>query len=146
MNILLIRDAETTPGHTFGRMRLGGEVVVQTIERPWLANQKGVSCVPEGTYKLVLHNSENHPKSFALVNPLLGVIHWPDAAYPEARTAVLIHVANYASELRGCIAPGIVRGLSGSLGSVLQSKTAMAIFNLLVPWTEGHTLTIKRGD
>jgi hypothetical protein len=46
----------------------------------------------------------------ALVNEALWVYHLDEDVPAErrgyARTAVLIHPANYVAELRGCIAPG----------------------------------------
>jgi hypothetical protein len=97
-----------------------------TLERPWVpasifatdnlripCGRKGVSCVPPGRYKLVPHNSEAHPHTVALVNPSLWVYHFeedvPTSQRGWARTTVLIHPANFVSELRGCIAPGWTR-------------------------------------
>jgi hypothetical protein len=90
-----------------------------TIERPWIPSplapcgQKGVSCVPPGVYELVPHSSEAHGHVWALVNPTLWVYHWdedvPLSQRGAARTLVLLHIANYAEELRGCIAPGLAR-------------------------------------
>ena len=94
----------------------------QTLERPWVPSTdgvcgtKGISCVPTGQYKLTPHNSEAHPKVWALVNTKLGVYHW-DADVPPlcmlSRTVVLIHSANYPEELRGCIAVGKSRSKNG---------------------------------
>lgn len=108
------RDETCTLGviESFGRK-------LQTMERPWVpsllsvAGTKGISCVAPGKYRLMPHNSEAHPNVWALVNPMLDVYHWdgdvPIARRNIARTVVLIHSANYASELRGCIAPGLAR-------------------------------------
>ncbi len=38
-----------------------GNAILKTVERPWKNNAAGISCVPEGTYDLVPHNS---PKFF----------------------------------------------------------------------------------
>lgn len=114
----------------------------QTIERPWIADPAGVpgglqgrSCVPAGLYELVLHDSEAHPQTWALVNAKLGVTHFG----PSQRTACLIHPANYASELRGCIAPGMARAPR----AVVRSRDAFAELKLALPWTLGHTLLIR---
>lgn len=112
-----------------------------TLERPWLpvggapCGQKGVSCVPPGRYQLVPHNSEAHPHTVALVNPALWVYHFDEDVPPErrgfARTTVLIHPANYVSELRGCIAPGLARG-GGLTPEVHESRRAFA--QLALDW------------
>ena len=81
MRLLLSRDPSSLGVLTVGPHSF------QTIERPWLGNAKGVSCVPVGTYRLEKHSTEAHPRTWALVNLELNVLHWPDAAYPNARTA-----------------------------------------------------------
>lgn len=116
--------------------------VWQTLERPWVPNPSGAvggepgrSCVPPGVYELVLHDSELHPRTWALVNPKLGVTHYG----PSNRSAVLIHPANYPYELRGCIAPGMVR-FAGSVG---QSRMAFEQIRDALPWINGHTIEIR---
>lgn len=114
----LIRDQHDPVRGTLGHFELSPHPIF-TLERPWVpvvdsipipCGRKGVSCVPPGRYQLVPHNTEAHPNSVALVNPELWVYHHEEDVPPEqlgfARTAVLIHPANYVSELRGCIAPG----------------------------------------
>lgn len=151
MRITLLRDYAAL-ACTLGILQID-ELRLQTIERPWLPDlsgpggTKGVSCVPEGLYQLVRHDSEAHPRSFALVNPDLGVYHYPEAAplgsELHVRTLVLIHVANWASELRGCIAPGMVRHFNGNGWMVQRSREAMTHFNDRVPWENKHELLIR---
>lgn len=128
------------------------DLQLATIERPWVPSStskggaKGVSCVPAGTYKLVRHNTEAHPMTWALVNEDLDVAHLPRAGLASGvRTAVLIHPANYSHELRGCIAPGMRsgRGPEGS-AMVLESRKAMRQLQERVPWTDEHTLEITQ--
>lgn len=129
---------------TQGTMTVGDKTLA-TLERPWIASingpggQAGISCVPAGQYALLLHDSELHPKTFALSNPDLGVIHFPNAAYPYARTAVLIHVANYVQELQGCVGVGLEAGDC----TIASSRAAMQLFQSLVPWIPGNSLIIK---
>jgi hypothetical protein len=151
VNLRLIRDYF---GHdcTLGVLQVGDHEF-QTIERPWVPHisgrggTKGVSCVPPGTYDLVLHNTEAHPNTFALVNPMLMVYHYdedvPVGEVGLARTCVLIHAANFASELRGCIAPGLARGSDGPRRMVTSSRKAMTEIQGLVPWLrDEHSLEI----
>jgi hypothetical protein len=109
-----------------------------TLERPWIKGPEpgglpGRSCIPLGVYQLELHDSELHPKTFAMVNEKLGITH-----YGSPRAACLIHPANYPSELRGCIAPGLFVGQD----CILQSRDAYNQLMAMVPWTLGHTLEI----
>ena len=108
----------------------------QTMERPWVpsdksvAGTKGVSCVSPGKYRLEPHNSEAHREVWALVAPILDVYHFegdvPMQSRGSARTTVLIHSANYASELRGCIAPGKERRkMPDGSWMVLRSRDAL---------------------
>lgn len=78
------------PEGTNGELKL---VVCNTIELPWLQNQRNVSCIPEGRYEL----RKRFIKKFGLH---LLVVDVPD------RSWILIHPANDAkTQLKGCIAP-----------------------------------------
>jgi hypothetical protein len=129
---------------TQGTLALPGGPVLQTLELPWISDplstggMHNMSCVPRGTYDLVLHDTPTHPKTFALSNPQLGVVHEPDPAYPNARVACLIHVANFPGELEGCI--GL--GLNAGENCVWESADALASFKVRVPWVIGNTLQI----
>jgi hypothetical protein len=121
-----------------------------TMERPWVPSplskggQKGVSCVPPGLYKLVRHDTEAHPMTWALVNKDLDVVHYPgDSPNPNARTAVLIHPGNFAHDLRGCLAPGM-RVTTDAQGRymVTDSRRAMKQIQSVLTWTDGHELEI----
>jgi hypothetical protein len=133
----LVRDIET-PYCTLGRLHFAGRSLF-TIERAWVPDPrskggtKGISCVPLGDYRLDRHNSDAHPKVWALVNPLLDVYHWPDDVPPSkelvSRTACLIHAANWAHELRGCIAPGKTR-IKDARGRWMVTNSREAINDL----------------
>ena len=89
---------------TIGSLYYRGEVFCRTIERPWRNNKPNISCVPPGTYKIAIHQSPKFGKCIALSAPLLGVT--VESTYKSLRTHCLIHAANTASQLKGCIAPG----------------------------------------
>lgn len=79
-----------------------------TVEQPWRGNKPFESCVPEGVYALVPVTSPRWGRTFALVNEDNRVF----AAYGDIerdgdRWACLLHAANLASQLAGCIAPGV---------------------------------------
>jgi hypothetical protein len=126
-----------------------GELQLCTIERPWIQSalskggSKGISCVPPGLYQLKRHNTEAHPYTWALVNRDLDVVHLPgESDNPHARTAVLLHSANWAHELRGCIAPGM-RAVIDEKGRfmVAESRRAMRQIQAVLPWID-HELEI----
>jgi hypothetical protein len=152
MRLVLRRERQDPPYQdcTLGLLYVG-ELQLVTIERPWIPSTlskggtKGVSCVPAGTYKLVRHNTEAHPMTWALVNRDLDVVHLPgESDNPNARTAVLIHSANWAHELRGCIAPGM-RTVLDEKGRymVAESRRAMRKIQSILPWIDGHELEIS---
>lgn len=126
-------------------------LTLQTIERPWipfpgsLGGAQGRSCVPVGSYRLECHHSEAHPRTWALVNPLLNVVHWPVEGGETDRSLVLIHVANYAAELRGCIAPGMNTFVDPvrQVRMVTESRRAMKALQDLLNWSDEHELTIR---
>lgn len=75
---------------------------VLTLELPWNNNQRRMSCIPEGVYKVHKIYSPKFGNCF-FVNDV------PD------RSAIEIHAGNYASLLppsdtSGCILPGLARG------------------------------------
>jgi hypothetical protein len=150
MNILLERDPGPDPDKTFGTLE-AGTLVLQTIERPWIVDpdypcgHPTTSCVPVGTYELVLHDTMTHPKTFALVNPDLHIWHQPmDIPHGTVgRSDILIHNGNFVGDSEGCILVGIVRGMLNGEPAVLNSQTALLQFKNQVPWKTGHTLTIR---
>lgn len=93
----------------------------KTLELPWNNNQKRISCIPEGTYKVVAHVSPKFGKCFHVLN------------VPN-RSEILIHPANMVSQLLGCIAPGTATADINGDGilDVTNSRAAMAeLLNLL---------------
>ncbi len=153
MKLILIRDFNSAEC-TLGRLHIPAaaqDFVCDTIERPWvptplsLGGRKGESCVPKGTYQLERHNSEMHPDTWALVNSDLDVIHYEDRNRPNARCLVLIHPANRARELRGCIAPGLRRVVDeNGIHTVTSSRIAMLeIRRFVLPSSDHHVLEIR---
>jgi len=105
------------PEGTNGELHLDGQFICYTIELPWLNNEKGVSCIPEGEYLIRKRYSPKHHWHLEIV----GV--------PNRKT-ILFHPANDAlTELRGCIAP--VLQLSGT-GKGLQSRAAFQSLTRIV--------------
>lgn len=158
MELELFRDYRDS-SCTLGTIEAFGKKL-HTMERPWVpstqsvAGTKGVSCVAPGRYRLERHDSEAHPNVVALVNAALDVYHWeeqvPVARRGMARTVVLIHAANYADELRGCIAPGLLRakvparsGVGPPVWMVQKSRDALNQFRNIIQGKIDVWLTIN---
>lgn len=84
------------PTETLGSMYVNGEFACKTMELPWKDNQRSISCIPEGSYKVI----KQPPKA--------------DRPYPyfrfpsvPGRTGILIHKISYVSGLKGCIGVGM---------------------------------------
>lgn len=63
------------------------------LELPWKENKRRISCIPDGTYKAIKHQSPKFGKSFWLQN------------VPN-RSEILIHAGNYNTDTLGCLLPG----------------------------------------
>jgi hypothetical protein len=152
MNLELIRDF-ASPDVTLGTLAAPNGRKWQTLERPWVpieaapCGQKGISCIPPGIYRLTTHDSEAFSRVWALTNPMNWVYHWDsDVPAPQsecARTTVLIHPANWATELRGCIALGKQRTKQpNGIWMILNSRDAVNELRGAVNGTYDLTLTI----
>ncbi len=152
MKLRLRREPKQPDDCTLGLLLIPDmSMVLCTIERPWIPSAtckgglKGKSCVPEGEYQLVLHDSPKHPKTWALVNHDLDVVHFEgdDQDPDEDRATCLIHAANFAKQLEGCIAPGLSHAKT-STGEYMVTSSVRAMDKLrsVLPWTE-HTLRIE---
>ena len=135
---LLLKRFPTPKGifGTFGELYAKGELVCFTVEREWNNNKPSISCVPCGIYELVPHESPKHGTCYALQQQNLGVTVYG----PSLRTHILIHIANKATELAGCIAPGKSLGVVGNEWAVLNSGGA---FNELMILLDGKPATLE---
>ena len=115
---------------TIGRLTYNDEHFY-TIERPWLDNKQNVSCIPAGYYKLGRVDS-----------PRFGPDTWEIKGVP-GRTHILIHVANTANDVIGCVGLGL--GLFPQLQGVSVSKTAIENFYLMTKGLDEEEILIRRG-
>lgn len=114
-------------------------LTLATLSEPWIPDpfdgkggqRRGAgipeSCVPDGAYNLVPHDTEKHPNVWALVNPTLDVFHLPGdiPAGRSARSAILIHQGNTVTDTEGCILVGMRFGMMGGSHAVLESRKAL---------------------
>lgn len=94
----LIRRTDNGDKQTTGYMvvfneRNGVEYTCCTLELPWRNNERQISCIPTGTYKVVKRYSPKYKNHFHILDV-------------PSRDFILIHQANYVRQLRGCISVG----------------------------------------
>ena len=87
-----------------------------TLELPDKGNEKDISCIPEGEYKLTVYNSVKFGECL-MVNNVHG------------RDAILIHKGNFTKDTHGCILPGVAfADIDGDEKSdITRSQVAMNI-------------------
>jgi len=148
MNLELIRYAYHHTV-TLGGLRVG-EKAFFTLERPWIKHsEKGglpfKSCVPDGTYDLIPFTRANGDEVYALANAELGVwVRKEDRPNGWGRYEILIHPANWASQLGGCIAPGLHYKIDQyGRHMVTNSRAAMNEIMEELKGLPGNTLTIR---
>jgi len=96
INLLIIRDTFTDKS-TIGTLYINGEKFCDTLENPYLNNQRNISCIPEGSYKVRLRL----PRESATRDYL----HLLVQDVPN-RDWILFHRGNYPSQTQGCILVG----------------------------------------
>lgn len=124
MKAILIR-SDKTDKQTLGFFKAydGSKEVFEcnTLELPDKGNQPSISCIPVGEYCVTKHNSPSQGDCFKIHDV-------------PGREHILIHVANYVRQLRGCIAPGLnfvdIDG-DGELDVTTSRKTLQRMLNVL---------------
>lgn len=137
--ISLHRWAQNTKA-THGRLTVDGHARGWlTVERP--ATDVAHPCIPPGTYRLKLgmyYGGDGvggaHPDYPAY--EVLGV---------PGRSLIKIHGANQASQLLGCIAPGLELGIFGGEIGVTSSRPALAEFMAAMGGEAEGTLAVTEG-
>ena len=131
INLLLIRQIFTEES-TAGTLYLNGERMADTLENPYLDNQRNISSIPSGQYKVRLRlarESATRDYLHLLVQEV------------KDRSYILFHIGNTAKDTRGCI----LVGLSREQNRVNNSKLAMDLLikEILNLGGENIKLTIK---
>ena len=97
INLLLIRDTFSKKS-TIGELFINGERICDTLENPWVDNQRNVSCIPEGVYPVRLRlprESATRDYIHLLVKDV------------KDRDWILFHRGNTAKDTSGCILVGL---------------------------------------
>ena len=111
INLLLIRDTFTEKS-TIGELFLNGERMCDTLELPWMDNERRISCIPEGEYKVRLRTARESA-SRDYLHLLVQEV--------KDRQFILFHRGNSASDSSGCI----LVGLGSQQDFVQNSRLAM---------------------
>ena len=97
VNLLILRDTFTEIS-TIGNLYLDGEWLCDTLELPYKDNQRSISSIPAGQYKVRLRTAKESATRDYLHLLIQDV---PNRGY------VLFHVGNSAKDTRGCVLVGI---------------------------------------
>lgn len=147
---------------TEGQLIVGSKVFA-TIEQPWTPNPNGKpggkpfeSCIPDGMYRMAPFKrpddgDADHAEEdvWIIFNDKLGVYRLPsDHMRGNGRDLCLIHKANWASNVQGCVAPGLKRNpmvdpnTDKMAQAVSSSGSAMAMLCEILGVDSQHILSI----
>lgn len=101
-----------------------------SLERPWKDNERNISCIPPGLYKVIKTTHKSLPAFRVLDVP--------------GRSGILIHIGNFIHQSEGCILPGkmVTHINNDKIPDVTHSKETIlnltealpGTFNLLVQY------------
>jgi hypothetical protein len=111
INLLIIRDTFSDKS-TIGELFINGERFCDTLENPWLDNQRNISCIPEGEYPVRLR--------LARESATREYLHLLVQDVPN-RDYILFHRGNFPKDTSGCI----LVGLGSQQDFVSNSRLAM---------------------
>ena len=108
VNLLIIRDTFTKES-TIGKLFINGESFCDTLENPYINNERNISCIPKGQYKVRLRlPRESATRDY--IHLLVQEV--------KDRSYILFHRGNTAKDTRGCILVGL-----GSQQDFVQNST-----------------------
>lgn len=114
VNLRLVRVGEAD-GATFGVLLINGKPEFVTLEEPWKENQRSISCIPTGAYKVKPVKSPRFGNTYEVTKV-------PD------RSHILFHAGNTLNDTQGCILLGLQYGKIDGKAAILRSRDAMGLF------------------
>ena len=129
MNLHLLRIKQRSDA-TLGVLMIDDYPRLVTLERLWLGNEKDISCIPVGRYRISRVMSKKFGETFE-VNRV------PD------RTGILFHAGNIAYDTRGCILLGQRFGVTVGDSMIIESKDAVEWFLRYLSNTDEADLTVS---
>jgi len=129
MQLTIKRIAHTDEG-TFGVLiDTYGTPFALTIERPWLNNRSGESCIPTGTYTCRRVQSPHFGDTFEVMDV-------------PGRSHILFHKGNLMEDSHGCIIVGEQFGRLDGKAAVLSSKAGYNEFKSMTSSVDSFPLEI----
>jgi hypothetical protein len=132
---LVLNRTESSEVQTTGKMEVLDNLgcvkySCNTLELPWKDNERNVSCIPKGEYKVKKRYSPKFGNHFHITDV-------------PGRSYILIHKGNYFTEIRGCILVG--RGVAdiNRDGNKDVTSSGAAMSDLLKLMPEEFILKIK---
>ena len=94
---------------------------LRTLERPWVFNERKISCIPSGTYLVKRHISPKFGQCFKIQDV-------------KGRSDILIHSGNVVNDTLGCVLVGLTSGTVDDTDTamVYSSRKAMAVLLALI--------------
>lgn len=105
------------------------------LERPWLNNQKGVSCIPIGIYPWEKVLASRH-----IPYPHIAIQNVP------GRDGVCIHIGNYVTNVEGCIIIGLSFVDINKDGLQDLTDSTVAFHKLMEFLPDSGTIEIKNAN
>lgn len=119
---------------TLGELKVYEDSVMifscKTLELAWKENQRRISCIPLGTYRVTKYNSPTKGRCF-LLHEVPG------------RTYIEIHKGNFYFDIEGCILPGKAHVDINGDGLKDVSSSTSVLNELLALMPSKFEITIK---
>ena len=128
VNLLIIRDTFTKES-TIGKLYINGESFCDTLENPYINNERNISCIPEGKYKVRLR--------LARESATRDYLHLLVQDVPD-RDWILFHRGNTAKDTSGCILVGNGR----KQDTVNNSRLAMDLVMQEIIYLGGENINL----
>lgn len=96
----ILKRVESNKDYTSGIWEISDDLIVQTLELPWKNNKQSISCIPTGAYKCKILDTPEELRTSRFDYKHISIENVPK------RSGIKIHIANFVSQLKGCIAPG----------------------------------------
>jgi len=102
---IVVRRFHRTEAGTSGVLLIDGQLCCYTVERPWLDNQRSVSCIPAGRYDLVVRKEQTDLTRSYRARYDFFTWHLMIKDVPN-RSGIYIHSGNKPAHVKGCLCVG----------------------------------------
>lgn len=108
-----------------------GGIICKILERPWLDNARGVSCIPEGLYDVIWSGPVLKDDPRTEVDESGGRIYRPYEHFilprVQGRSGILIHAGTVPGHSQGCLLVGSrFVGVETPFPSLAESRVKLA--------------------